>query len=163
MATRFKSVIALLAAVMVVATAACAGDPASNMEATIEVGVAATIVGVEIEKAVKATMAPSLAKEHFRRGWDYGELGQYQRAIQDYDEAIRLDPTNAITYNIRGLAYGELGQYQRAIQDYDKAIQLDPNDAFAYYNRGQVYGELGQATEADADFAKACSLESQYC
>ena len=94
MATRFKSVIALLAAVMVVATAACAGappeptpnidatvearvkqeratetpEPTPNIDATIEAGIAATMVGVEIEKAVKATMAPSLAKEHFNRG-----------------------------------------------------------------------------------------------
>ena len=68
MATRFKSVITLLAAAMVVATAACASDPASNIDATIEAGIAATMVGVEIEQAVKATMAPSLAKEHFNRG-----------------------------------------------------------------------------------------------
>ena len=82
MAIRFKSVIALLAAVMVVATAACASDPASNIDATIEAGIAATVVGVAIEKGVKATMAPSAAKEHFNRGIAYGKLGNYQLAIQ---------------------------------------------------------------------------------
>ena len=75
MATRFKSVIAFLAAVMVVATAACASDPASNIDATIEAGIAATMVGVEIEKGVAATMAPFLAKEHKKTGGDLHGLG----------------------------------------------------------------------------------------
>ena len=82
MATRFKSVIALLAAVMVVATAACAGDPTSDIDTTIEAGIEATMVGVAIEKGVKATMAPSVAKEHLNRGIAYDELGNYQLAIQ---------------------------------------------------------------------------------
>ena len=90
MATRFKSVIALLAVVAVVATAACAGDSASDIDATIEAGIAATMVGVEIatkvsvaiEKGVKATLAPSVAKEHLNRGIAYDELGNYQLAIQ---------------------------------------------------------------------------------
>ena len=75
MATRFKSVIAFLAAVVVVATAACAGGPASDMEATIEAGIAATMVGVAIEKGVAATMAPFLAKEHKKTGGDLHGLG----------------------------------------------------------------------------------------
>ena len=108
MATRFKSVIAFLAAVAVVTTAACAGDPPAptpnieatvearvkqeratetpaptpNIDATIEAGIAATMVGVAIEKGVKATMAPSIAMEHFNRGIAYGKLGNYQLAIQ---------------------------------------------------------------------------------
>ena len=82
MATRFKSVIALLATGMVVVTAACVGDSASDIDATIEAGIAATMVGVAIEKGVKATMAPSVAMEHFNRGIAYGKLGNYQLAIQ---------------------------------------------------------------------------------
>ena len=84
MATRLKCVITFLAAVMVVAAAACAGArpvPTPNIDATIEAGIAATMVGVAIEKGVKATMAPSVAKEHFNRGIAYGKLGNYQLAI----------------------------------------------------------------------------------
>ena len=75
MATRIISVIALLAAVMVVATVACAGDPASDIDATIGAGIAATMVGVAIEKGVAATMAPFLAKEHKKTGGDLHGLG----------------------------------------------------------------------------------------
>ena len=56
---------------MVVAAAACAGAPpvpTPNIDATIEAGISATMVGVATEKGVKATMAPSVAKERFNRG-----------------------------------------------------------------------------------------------
>jgi len=114
MATRFKSAIALLAAVMVVATAACASDPASDIEATIEAGIAATMVGVEIEKGVKATMAaPSLVEDHFDRGTTYFTLGEYENAIQEYDKVIQLDPNYAHAYLHRGYSYDELGSLSR--------------------------------------------------
>ena len=163
MATRFKSVIAFLAAVAVVATAACAGDPASDIDATIEAGIAATMDVVEIEKAVKATMSPSLAEEHVNRGVTYNELGESRKAIQEYDKAIQLDPKDARAYNNRGAAYRKLGEHQRAIHDYDKAIQLDPNDGYAYYTRGFTYVELGEHQRGKKDFDKACSLDKQFC
>ena len=56
MATRFKSVITLLAAVVVVATAACAGDPPLDIEATVE-------ARVKQERAVDATVEARVAQE----------------------------------------------------------------------------------------------------
>src|SRR5262249_12709649 len=56
------------------------------------------------------------------RGLAYRRTGDNDRAIRDYDEAIRLDPKNAVTYNIRGFAYHQKADYDRAIHDYDEAI-----------------------------------------
>jgi tetratricopeptide (TPR) repeat protein len=53
-----------------------------------------------------------------------------------YNEAIRLDPNNAPTYNNRGRAYHTHGDLNKAISDYNEAIRLDSNDAPAYNNRG---------------------------
>ena len=113
MATRFKSVIALLSAVVVIATAACAGDPASDIDATIGAGIAATMVGVAIEKGVAATMAPFLAMEHKKRAETYMDLGEYENAIQEYDKVIQLDPNYAHAYLHRGYSYDELGSLSR--------------------------------------------------
>ena len=88
----------------------------------------------------------------------YAALGQYQRAIQDFDKAIRLDPQTALDYNNRGAAYVSLGQYQRAIQDLDEAIRLDSQLAIANANRAISYTLLGKDEEAEKDVARAVDL-----
>ena len=92
------------------------------------------------------------------RGDSYAEEGQHEQAIQDFGEAIRLDPQNAGAYHNRGVAYARLGQYEQAIQDFDEAIRLDPQLGSAYYNRGAVYAGIGEAKEAARDFARAKEL-----
>jgi tetratricopeptide (TPR) repeat protein len=47
------------------------------------------------------------------------DKGATDRAIQDYDQAIRLDPNYANAFNSRGVAYQAKGDNGRAIQDYD--------------------------------------------
>ena len=57
------------------------------------------------------------------RGIVYRNKGQYDRAIQDFDQAISLDPNDAYAFNSRGNVYKDKGQYDRAIQDFDQAIK----------------------------------------
>jgi tetratricopeptide (TPR) repeat protein len=95
------------------------------------------------------------------RGLVYSTLGEYQRAIQDHNEAIRLDPQLAEAYYPRGVAYGALGEYQRAIEDLDEAIRLDPQDAKAYNNRGRAYDDLGEHERAIQDHNEAIRLDPQ--
>src|SRR5215475_10165435 len=97
------------------------------------------------------------------RGRAYAGKGQYDRAIQDFDEAIRLKPNDAIAFYNRGRAYAAgKGQYDRAIQDFDQAIRLKPNDAIAFYNRGFAYARKGQPDRAIQDFDQAIRLNPNY-
>lgn len=59
--------------------------------------------------------------------------GDYARVIQDYTEAIRLDPKNADLFTARGHAWHEKKEYGKAIQDYDSAIGIDARCAIAFY------------------------------
>ena len=53
------------------------------------------------------------------------EREDYDRAIADFDQAIRLDAKNANAFYNRGIAYHEKHDYDRAIADFDQAIKLD--------------------------------------
>jgi tetratricopeptide (TPR) repeat protein/S1-C subfamily serine protease len=108
------------------------------------------------------TATPVTAQQYFKIAYDYAEAGDYQKAILNYDETIRIDPKYAAAYNNRGIAYNELGQYGRAIQDYDEAIRLDPQYANAYTNRGNAYNELGQYQSAIRDYDEAIRLDPQH-
>ena len=93
------------------------------------------------------------------RGIAYGDLAQYEREIQDFDAAIRLNPEHANAYYNRGIAYGNLGQYERATLDYDEAIRLNPKHAVAYFNRGLSYIVLRQYGRALLDFDTVIRLK----
>jgi tetratricopeptide (TPR) repeat protein len=56
------------------------------------------------------------------------------KAIDDYTQAIRLDPDNAAAYSNRGNAYYGKGDYQRTRADWEQALRLDPNNATARSN-----------------------------
>jgi tetratricopeptide (TPR) repeat protein len=96
-----------------------------------------------------------LARAFFNRGRAWSDQGQFDRAIQDFAQAIRLDPEYPDAFNNRGVAYAGMGQFERAIEDYDRAIQLDPNYAIAIYNRGLIARNLGREDEAAKYFARA--------
>ena len=75
----------------------------------------------------------NLAVTHNYRGIAYADQGEYERAIQDYDEAIRLDPSYPHAYYNRGFAHLEKGDQVLAVQDYNQAVGLSPGYADAPY------------------------------
>ena len=87
------------------------------------------------------------------------EKGEYDNAIADYNEALRLDPEHAIAYHNRGLAWSQKAKYDNAIADYDNAIRLDPKYATAYENRGFALGVTGAYGKAIADYNEAIRLQ----
>lgn len=69
---------------------------------------------------------PNNASYH-TRGVVKAALGDYDGAIDDLSDAIRLDPQDAIAYRDRGLAKAALGQKEAAKADFQKAKELDPD------------------------------------
>ena len=104
----------------------------------------------------------NLAIAYYSRGLAYYDKGDDDRAIADYNEAIRLDPKSAYAYSNRGLAYDHKGDLDRAIADYNEAIRLDPKYALAYFNRGNAYYQKGDDDRAIADYNEAIRLDPKY-
>jgi len=92
-----------------------------------------TIGGKAMEALNKAIKLNSESVDALRtRGSIYWEEEQYDLAIKDFTEVVRLDPKDAFTYSRRGSAYMTKGQYDLAIEDLTRAIKLDPEDAFSH-------------------------------
>lgn len=91
----------------------------------------------------------------------YDWLGQYQKALSDYDYAIKLAPTNADLYVNRGITKGKTGKLNDAIADFDKAISLNPKLAGAYSNRGLAYAFMKNYNEALKNYNKAIKLNPE--
>ena len=79
----------------------------------------------------------------------------YDGAIADFSDAIRLKPDYDEAYLNRGAAYAAKNDYAAAIADYTDAIRLNPKLASAYYNRGTARKELGELDAAIADYDQA--------
>jgi tetratricopeptide (TPR) repeat protein len=98
---------------------------------------------------------------YVNRGNAYAHSGELDRAIADYTEALKIDPTET-AYRNRGIAYEHKGELDRAIADYDAVIKLKPEDPFGYYARGDVYFTKGDLDRAIADYSEAIKRNPKY-
>ena len=98
---------------------------------------------------------------YYNRGAAYQTKGDYDRAIADYDQVIRLNPEAVRAYNNRGVAYNAKGDHHRAIADYDQAIRLNPENDKSYNNRGVTYQRKGDHDRAIADYDQAIRLNPE--
>jgi len=96
---------------------------------------------------------------HLEQGDAYFEQHQWDEAVAEYSEAIKLDPELARAYSKRGWTYTMLGKLDLALADLDKAIELDPGLVEAYSHRAAVHHSQGQWDLAIADLNKAIELD----
>ncbi len=100
------------------------------------------------------------------RGVTYGELGDYDRAMQDYEDALALrpeDPTTLKNMRValvnRGFAYLNLGDFENALDDYNRAIGIAPDHYLAYMRRGELALQEKRYEDALLDLERAETLE----
>ena len=132
-------------------------------------GVASGVLAFQSQTAAPTsqTIAPpgsaTGAAFYLKRGGDFSDVHQYDRAIADYTTAIRLKPDYAEAYNDRGFAYYRKGDVERAIADYTRAIELRPNYPKAYNSRGVAYMAHGYgAAKSVPDFDRAIALKPDF-
>ncbi len=83
----------------------------------------------------------------------------YRRAIDDYSEAIRLDPKDAEALRSRGDAYFLLGETARSIADLDRSIELADDDDRSHGCRGRARAAAGDHRGASEDYRRAAELK----
>ena len=94
----------------------------------------------------------------------YYERGEYEKALADYDSALRVPPSlgrahaskrRSAYFNDRAITYVRLGRYAAALADENQAIGLRPTQASYYFNRANIYLLTGRYPEARDDLDRA--------
>lgn len=111
-----------------------------------------------------------ISKEYgacFFKGLKCLENRQYQQALKEFENAIKINPGYVKAYNCIGNVYHLLRKPQDAIIYYEKSIQIDPNYANAYNNLGGEYFSLKQYRQAITYVEKAARINpndpQNYC
>jgi S1-C subfamily serine protease/Tfp pilus assembly protein PilF len=102
------------------------------------------------------------ASFYYNRGLVLSKKKEYDKAIEDFDEAIRLDPTDALGYYSRGDTWYKMKFYGRAITDYDEAIRLNPNPPFLYLSRAHAWSKKKDYDRALLDFEEAIRRDPDF-
>lgn len=86
---------------------------------------------------------------------------EFEKAIEEYNKAISLDPNKVEGYYGRGWAYYEKNDYLAAIADFDKAVYLDPSNYSAYRGRAIAKTKMSNYSGAMADYNTLIKLKPQ--
>lgn len=90
----------------------------------------------------------------------HGAQKNYELALKDMDEAVKLQPRFAGYFINRAYLRYMLDDYFGAMADYDYAVALDPLNETAYFNRGLLRAEVRDNDKAINDFTKVVELNS---
>jgi tetratricopeptide (TPR) repeat protein len=96
---------------------------------------------------------------YINRGVAYLSKSDHDRALTDFNDAIKLRPNQVLAYFNRAAVYFTKQDYDRALDDLKQTIKLQPDFALAYLKRGSVYHVKGDSDRALADFNQAIKLQ----
>jgi tetratricopeptide (TPR) repeat protein len=86
------------------------------------------------------------------------KIQRYEEAIEDFSEAMRINPKDPEASFNRGLAHLRIDKYDYAARDFSEVISMQPKNADAHIYRGIIRIYQNKEKDADADFQKAFQL-----
>jgi tetratricopeptide (TPR) repeat protein len=104
-----------------------------------------------------ASVKNGLALVCYIRGLKFMSDGDYGRAINDYNEAIKNQPDYPLAFSKRGQAYLANGDCDNAIADFEELIRLNPNNKTAENLLANAYMKRGITHEKEKDYVHAIS------
>lgn len=84
------------------------------------------------------------------------DLGELEKAVTDYNQAIAIAPEDINTLINRALVNATLGNNLLAVADMDRAAQIDPAYAKAYLVRAYAQAKLGRGNPIPSGYRPGC-------
>lgn len=100
-------------------------------------------------------------KTHIETATAFLEIDKTDSAIEEFDKAIKLDPSKGDAYSGKGNAYLKKKDYKNAILNYTLSLGISKTEK-DYKNRANAYYNLGKFAEAAADYEECIKLNSTY-
>lgn len=89
-----------------------------------------------------------MSDELKRQGNEAAKAGDYDKAVELYTEAIKIDENNHILYSNRANIYNMKKDYDHALEDAEKCISIAPNFGKGYVRKADALMGLGRQNEA---------------
>lgn len=102
---------------------------------------------------------PNLSAAYQQRGFSFANDQRFEDAINDFNEAIKINPRDARAYQARAAVEMKINSYDTAISDYSEAIKVSPDDIHNYLYRGYIYEVRGDINNSMADTDKALKIQ----
>jgi len=144
-----KSLIALVACLTIPCAPACASSGATD---TAQPGASSASSSDKSKKKKNQTIDPLYSLTLMRQGSVLMRQGLFEEALERFQEADRVAPDNATTFNMIGLCEMRMQHLDKALVSFDRALQLMPGFTDARNNRGATYLARGQYHLAEVDF-----------
>jgi tetratricopeptide (TPR) repeat protein len=112
------------------------------------------------EAILEANSFPDNVKSgtYLSRGRAYEGKGDLDKALEDLNKAIKLEPKSVYAYQNRANLHKKRKEPDEAVADYSKAIKVNPKFPYAYQGRGLLLLRQGKDAEAESDFARYLQL-----
>jgi tetratricopeptide (TPR) repeat protein len=98
------------------------------------------------------------ARLYFWRGQHYLQMNDLDAALADFEQAIKVDATEAGLFAARGFVNLTKGDVDRSLVDFNRAIAMQPGQQKLYLNRGAIWLGKKEYERANADFNEAIRL-----
>ena len=123
-----------------------------------------TSVSAESSRTIEADRTQ--ARVFLDEGKEFYRTDQDEKAVEAFQQAIKLDPELAEAHFRLGLAYDAIGKekeaedaYKKAVEKYKKYLEANSKDSDAHYNLGQAYAGLHLYSEAIREYRQATHLK----
>lgn len=115
-----------------------------------------------ISLSISNTINGQTAEDYFNKGLEKYSKNDFAESIQEFNNAIKLNPRFSKAYLNRGLSKFSLQDYRGAIFDYTQVIKIEPQNAEAYNYRGVAQAYINHDLIAIKDYTRAIIINPNF-